>query len=78
MDGFNPYWNESISFELTRPELAQIIFEVYPHPRKEGGKGGRGRGRRHVGGKREKERGRSGGVKRWISIRIGTKLYRSS
>jgi len=29
MDGFNPYWNEAISFELTRPELAQIIFEVY-------------------------------------------------
>jgi hypothetical protein len=23
---FNPYWNEAISFELTRPELAQIIL----------------------------------------------------
>ena len=29
LDGYNPYWNESTSFALTRPELAQIIFEVY-------------------------------------------------
>eukprot|EP00026_Physarum_polycephalum_P005414 Phypoly_transcript_05448.p1 GENE.Phypoly_transcript_05448~~Phypoly_transcript_05448.p1 ORF type:complete len:578 (-),score=71.98 Phypoly_transcript_05448:158-1891(-) len=29
LDGFNPYWNETVSFGLSRPELAQIIFEVY-------------------------------------------------
>jgi len=28
-NGFNPMWNETIVFNLSRPDLAQILFDVY-------------------------------------------------
>eukprot|EP00026_Physarum_polycephalum_P008931 Phypoly_transcript_09038.p1 GENE.Phypoly_transcript_09038~~Phypoly_transcript_09038.p1 ORF type:complete len:323 (+),score=28.40 Phypoly_transcript_09038:393-1361(+) len=32
-DGFNPQWNEKVSFELKRADLAQILFEVLDQDR---------------------------------------------